>query len=183
MPTYAHYSVMEIDVEAKVVWIYAGLNWSLLGWFDHIVHAMKRCKLVGLAVISSSKPDNAKSVVLGSTRQATTCVMGYTLTLDYVEWRLERGNFVQQTDGFNYGPIACLKILELFSLVATQDVRLAYSTNSIRRMVVEQWQLYLSPCNRDLLVKVCGCLLLLEPHPIEGDVVMSLQGICKSIPW
>jgi hypothetical protein len=99
---------------------------------------MKRCKLVGLTVISSSTPDNAQSVVLGSTKQATKCVIGYTLTLDYVKWRLERGNFVQQTDGFNYKPIAFPKILELFSLVTTQDVRLACSTNSIWSMVVEQ---------------------------------------------
>ncbi len=70
----AHYSVMEIDVEAKVVQINDGLNWPLLGWFDHIVHEIMRCKLVGLTVVSSSMPDNAQSVVLGSTRQATKCV-------------------------------------------------------------------------------------------------------------
>ncbi len=126
---------------------------------------------MGLTVISSLMPDNTQSVVLGSTRQATKCVMGYTLTLDYVKWRLERGNLVQQTDGFNCRPIACLKILELFSWVTTQDDRLAYSTNSIRHMVVEQWQLLLSACNHDLLVRVCEHLLLLEPHPEEGDIV------------
>jgi hypothetical protein len=55
--------------------------------------------LVGLTVILSSMPDNAQSVVLGSTRQATKCVMGYTLTLDYVEWRLERGNLCSRWMG------------------------------------------------------------------------------------
>ncbi len=70
--------------------------------------------MVGWTVILSSTPDNTQSVVIGSTRQATKCVMGYTLTLDYVKWRLEGGGFVQQTDGFNCGPIACLKILDCF---------------------------------------------------------------------
>jgi hypothetical protein len=119
---------------------------------------MRRCKLVDLTVILSSTLDNAQSLVLDSTRQATKCVMGYTLTLDYVKQRLERGDFVQQTDGFNCGPIACLRILELISLVTTQDVRLAYSTNSIWHMVVDQWQLFLSACNRDLLVMFLNVL-------------------------
>ncbi len=78
---------------------------------------------------------------------------------------------MQQTDGFNCRPIASLKILELFSLVTTQDIWLAYSTNPIQRMVVDQWQLFLSACNRDLLVRVCECLPLLELHPEENDVV------------
>ncbi len=41
-----YYSVMEIDVEAKVVRIYDGLNWPMLRWFDHIIHAVKWCKLI-----------------------------------------------------------------------------------------------------------------------------------------
>ena len=53
-------------------------------------------------------------------------IEGYRLTLgieDY--WRFERGHFIKQLDSFNCGPIACVKILEMFHLTTKYEVNLA----------------------------------------------------------
>ncbi len=43
-----------------------------------------------------------------------------------------------QTDGYNCGPIACLKILEMYSLVSVLDVEVAYSLNGLRRLAMDK---------------------------------------------
>ena len=65
-------------------------------------------------------------------------IEGYRLTLGIEDsWRFERGHFIKQLDTFNCGPIACMKILEMFHLTSEYEVNLAYRTNSIRDMVAD----------------------------------------------
>jgi hypothetical protein len=56
------------------------------------------------------------------------------------EWRFERGHFIKQLDSFNCGPIACMKILEMFHLTSDYEVNLAYRTNSVRYVVAAEWK-------------------------------------------
>ncbi len=56
--------------------------------------------------------------------------MGHKTTSDVIialqRWRLERGCFLHQLDGNNCGPIACLKILELFHANDVEAAREVY---------------------------------------------------------
>ena len=71
-------------------------------------------------------------------------IEGYRLTIGIEEFRrFERGHFIKQLDSFNCGPIACLKILEMFHLTTNYEVNLAYRTNSIRDMVVDEWRKFI----------------------------------------
>ncbi len=63
---------------------------------------------------------------VGRSRRPQLYIHGYTLLLGLEEWRLERGDFVKQVDTFNCGPIACLKILEIYNLTTLYEVNLAY---------------------------------------------------------
>jgi len=45
-----HYGVMEINIQSRSVTIFDGMNRSLLVWEDHILNALKRCKLTTLEV-------------------------------------------------------------------------------------------------------------------------------------
>jgi hypothetical protein len=126
-----HYTVMEINISKKRVIIYDGLLHTLLQWLEHIINRMKRCMLVGLNVTCRTSRVTTTGEILGRSREATNIVPGYALTLGSEEWRLERGEFIQQVDVFNCGPIACMKILELYSLINAHKVRLAHSTNLI----------------------------------------------------
>jgi hypothetical protein len=149
----SHYAVMEIETKNRVARIYDGLGVApLLNWSQHIINALEMCQLVRRSATQSITGDPP---VLGHhprTRNKSTEVVGYSITLDNQEWRLERGSFVAQTDGYNCGPIACLKILEMYSLVSVQQVELADSINSMRKLVIDNWKRMLDYCNSDLVL-------------------------------
>ena len=147
-----HYGVMEINIKDNTVTIYDGLSHPLMNWFDHIVNGMKRCYLIPLAVTHRVSGQSFGSEP-ARTRH-TPSAEGYEVQFDNETWRLRRGSFVQQVDGFNCGPIACMKVLELFSLVDERDVRSAYSSHRIRQVVMQHWQRFLQTCSDDLPVRV-----------------------------
>lgn len=151
-----HYAVMEVDIKYMFIKIYDGLNRPLLDYQDHVLHALKKCMLADredtIIEVTINKIDYVG--VLGHSRQATKQVSSYSLDINSCKWRLDRGHFIQQTDGFNCGPIACLKIMELYHQISIDDVQLAYSTNSSRRMVIDKWIDMVTTCNDVLRVSV-----------------------------
>jgi hypothetical protein len=86
------------------------------------------------------------------------------------EWRLERGDFIKQVDLFNCGPIACMKILEIYKLTTLYEVNLAYNTNSIHSFLINEWTRLVAQCNNDLLLRVRERIPLLEPWPEEETI-------------
>ncbi len=51
---------------------------------------------------------------------------GFGVIIVLQRWRLERESFLHQLDGNNCGPIACLKILELFHAIDVEAAREVY---------------------------------------------------------
>jgi hypothetical protein len=82
-------------------------------------------------------------------------------------------------DTFNCGPIACLKILEIFNLTTLYEVVLAYNTNSIWRFVISEWQWLVAHCNNNLILHVTERVPLLEPRPEDGE---TPPAACRSYP-
>ena len=93
------------------------------------------------------------------------------------EWRFERGHFIKQLDSFNCGLIACMKILEMFHLTSDYEVRLAYATNGICNLVVENWRNLIQGSQQDLVVGVRERLTLRTPVAENGDIVLP---VCNS---
>jgi len=173
----SHYAVMEVDIKRRIARIYDGLGIApLLTWLDHIINALQMCQLVSLNAVRDTLADKAQRSQHPRTRNEAPKVNGYTLTLDQTEWRLERGAFVSQTDGYNCGPIACLKILELYSLTSEQDVKVSYSINSIRKLAIEKWRRFLDYCNSDLIVRKRFDVQIEEPRPMPG-ITLSASAI------
>ena len=73
----------------------------------------------------------------------------YQLT---ILWRLLHGQFDDQLDPFNCRPIVCLKMMELFHRISVNQVKVAYATNSICKLVMEEWKFMINMCSRDLPV-------------------------------
>jgi hypothetical protein len=164
-----HYAVMEIDIANKIACIYDGLGVApLLTWSQHIINALQMCQLVRVTAITSTVGDQSQLVWRARTRNKSPQVLGYSIMLDHEEWRLERGGFVAQTDGYNCGPIACLKILEMYSLVSVLDIEVAYSLNGLRRLAMDKWRLFIDYCNNDLVVRRRFDVAIKEPHPMPG---------------
>ncbi len=88
-------------------------------------------------------------------RGAVRWSQGYMLSFDVSQqWQLERGHFVRQPKGYNCGPIASTKILEMFGLVTEFEVNNAYGLGTIRNLVTEQWKRFLIRCNDDLIFRI-----------------------------
>jgi hypothetical protein len=90
--------------------------------------------LVDPFVIHSSAQFNADTVVyeiVGCNRKPKECVNGYDIIIAMQKWRLERGYFLHQSDGDNCGPIACMKIMELFRATDVEEAREVYKKKNI----------------------------------------------------
>jgi hypothetical protein len=81
-------------------------------------------------------------------------VNGYDIIIAIQKWQLERGSFLHQFDGNNCGPIACLKILELFHVIDVEAAREVYEKKDIRKYVMAEWDRLVECCNNDLPVFV-----------------------------
>ena len=167
-----HYAVMDINIKTRVARIYDGLQARALGtWTQHVVNALQMCNLTSMAGVTDTVPDPPSENPHPRTRHVRTQVLGYTLIINHEEWRLEYGQFIAQTDGFNCGPIACLKLLEMYNLVSVEDVQVSYATRSIRALAIEKWRRFVDYCNSDLIVRKRMMITMEEPYPLPGMAV------------
>jgi hypothetical protein len=135
--------------------------------------------LLGLNDVIRHMADESSLSNVGGSRLPQKAIHGYLLLLGFEEWRLERGDFVKQVDTFNCGPIACLKILEIYNLTFLYEVNMAYNTNSIWRFVISEWQRLVAHCNNELILCVMERVPLLEPRPEDGE---TPPAACRSYP-
>jgi hypothetical protein len=157
MHTRLHYAIMVITIVTKTIKIFDGLHWDLLDWKDHVIRAMRNCMLVDPFVVFSSTqfhPDPAVSKIAGCSRKPQEYVDQFDIIIAMQKWQLERGSFLNQSDGNNCGPIACLKILELFHAVDVEAAHEVYEKQNIRKFVMAEWDRLVEHCSNDLLVFV-----------------------------
>ncbi len=82
--------------------------------------------LVDPFCVPSSAQFNADTAVyenVGCSRKPKICMNGYDIIIAMQKWQLERGYFLQKLDGNNCGPIACMKIMELFHAIDAEEIR------------------------------------------------------------
>ncbi len=135
MHTRLHYVVIEITIDTRTIKIFDGLYQPLLDWKDHIIRAMRKCMLVDPFVVPSSAQFNADAAVYeiaGCSRKLKEFVNGYDIIIAMQKWQLERGYCLHQLDGNNCGPIACMKIMELFHAIDVEEAREVYKKKNIR---------------------------------------------------
>jgi hypothetical protein len=164
-----HYAVMVIDIPGKKVVIFDRLYKDLDKWMDHVISGMRRCMLLGLNDNIHHTANDPCLDDVGGSRRPQVSIHRYTLLLGLEEWRLERGDFVKQVDTFNYGHIACLKILKIYNLTTLYEINLAYHTNSICSIVIREWERLVAQCNNGLILRVREHLPLLEPRAEDGE--------------
>ncbi len=129
MHTKLHYAVIEITLDTKAIKNFDGLRLGLLEWKDHVIRVMRICILVDPNVDPSAALfhlDPAVSETVGRSRKAQEYVNGFDVIVALQRWQLKRGSFLHQLDGNNCGPIACLKIMELFHAIDVEAAREVY---------------------------------------------------------
>jgi hypothetical protein len=144
-----HYIVLEVNIPERKFLIYDGLSRELLQWKDHIITVLKKCMLLDLSFDSSSTvcvPDAAVPPVFSRSKKPRFIINGYSIMFPQFspsdqkleQRRLERGYFIHQSDGFNCGPIACLKVMELFGIVTIPYPQDFYENYNVRKIVMDQ---------------------------------------------
>ena len=148
--------MLEIDIPRKRIVIFDGLYRDMLQWMNHVVSSLKHARLIGVDETCNAKDTGEFTEIVGwRHREAVRFSQGYMLTFDLSQqWELERGHFVTQVEGYNCGPIACAKILEIFGLVTEFEIQHAYKLGTIRKLVTDQWTRFLIQCNDDLIVRI-----------------------------
>ncbi len=68
------------------------------------------------------------------------------------QWRLERVYFIHQMDGCNCGPIACLKVMELFGIVTILYPQDFDENYNVCKIVMGQWETLLEYCDSYLVL-------------------------------
>jgi hypothetical protein len=173
-----HYAVMEIDVPRKRIVIFDGMYQDMLQWMNHVVSSLKRARLIGINKTCNAKDTGELTEIPGRCHQeAVRLSQGYMLSFDVSQqWKLEQELFLRQVEGYNCGPIACTKILEIFGLVTEFEIHNAYGLGTIRNLVTEQWKCFLVRCNDDLIV------FMQQREPI-GRSRLSKPILLPSILW
>jgi hypothetical protein len=158
-----HYIVLEVSIPERKFLIYDGLSCELFQWKDHIIIVLKKCMLLDLSFDSSSTvcvPDAAVQPVFSRSRKCRYIINGYSIIFPQSspsdkkmeQWRLERGYFIHQMHGFNCGPIACLKVMELFGIVTIPYPQDFYENYNVHKIVMGRWENLLEYCDSYLIL-------------------------------
>ncbi len=94
---------------------------------------MRNCILVNPNVEPSAAqfiPDAAVSKTVGCSRKPQEYVNGFDVIIALQRWQLERGSFLHQLDRNYCGPVACLKIMELFHAIDVEATCEVYEKKS-----------------------------------------------------
>ena len=134
----AHFSVLKITLEDNKLEIYDGLTYPLKTWHAHAVNILKRCRLVPLDAKCRWKKVPGKD---GS---------HFSLQLGETTWDLVRGEqFFGQNDSYNCGPIACLKLMDLYAWLPATKI----TAESIRPFILDTFENMLESMREEIFVK------------------------------
>jgi hypothetical protein len=136
-----HYAIAEVDhCNLRTITIFDGLFYDLSEWQKNVIQLLKKCNLIDFETGRIELvPDPKSKLIIPGYRRGKDVANGYTRIINGVKWRLIRGTFIVQTDGFNCGPIACLKVMELFSHIDRARAVDCYKKARIRKVVFEEW--------------------------------------------
>jgi len=110
-----HFAVLLFDIPTRQVLVYDGLHMNLIRWEVHIVHTLKKYSL------QSIYAEPAVTCHRGSQGKGDE-VMEIDFMDDNAPWHVEHDPILKQADGFNCGPIACLKVLEIYGLIEENSI-------------------------------------------------------------
>ena len=105
-----HFAVLDFDIHARSVAVFDGLNYAITNWKNHVIHTLRQYGIVDLSLTPKCK--YSSSLVGGSTKQYLEIKFG-----EEAPWIMTNLRHHKQRDSHNCGPIACLKIMEIYGCI------------------------------------------------------------------
>ncbi len=121
-----HFAVLYYDIMGRTVSVFDGLNWSITNWEKHIVRTIKEYGLKPL----SSQVKSEFSTQMHEENDVLLEKMILHIDFDDGEapWIVENERQYKQRDGHNCGPIAILKVLQVYGWIRPGAIELIAKT-------------------------------------------------------
>jgi hypothetical protein len=109
----SHFAVLVYDIEGRAVMVYDGLNFGAQTWMLHVTHTLRKYGL--------QRCDSQPHV-----KVRTGKCQDHALELCYDDllppWVVSNDPIIKQNNGFNCGPIACLKVMEIYGILPNNSL-------------------------------------------------------------
>lgn len=143
----AHYAVLDFDLHSRAVGVFDGLNYKITNWENHIIRTLREYGLVPLLAVAKS---NYSSELNGNDKtQMLQISFG-----EEAPWIVTNLHHHRQKDGHNCGPIACLKVMEIYGYLDTGAIDIiAHNRGGYRNVVVETFDRLVSKYEETLVIE------------------------------
>ncbi len=122
----SHFAVLYYDIKARSVSVFDGLDSSIKNWEKHIVRTVKEYGLKPIVSKVKSKFRNEMNVVDGNVHDKM--IMEIDFYDGEAPWIVKNERQYRQRDGYNCGPIAMLKVLEIYGWIKGGAIEMIANT-------------------------------------------------------
>jgi hypothetical protein len=147
-----HFVVLQFDLQLRQVFIFDGLNYKIDNWKDHVIHTLRQYALVHLDIQPKCKLSS------NSTTSAIGVCVKQLMEIKFgseAPWKMTNQHFTRQRDGHNCGPIACLKVMEVYGYIDKGQVEvISQSPSGYRNIVMNQFADLVSKYDNALFVEM-----------------------------
>ena len=131
-----HFAVLLFDIEDRQIFVYDGLSTPIKKWTKHISHALRKHGL-------ERHDDRAQERVTIDDNDDDVIELCFE-SGNGSAWIVLKDPVLKQHDGFNCGPIACLKVLELYGFLQQNSIEMIrHSTYGYRGVVMQYYCAFL----------------------------------------
>jgi hypothetical protein len=188
-----HYAVLYYNIDKRSVTVFDGLNHDIRKWQDHVIHTVKT---YGLKPLFSSATFEFRDKVYVDERvrkrtQLETRDMALEIHFDDLKdesWHVQNKQSYVQDDGVSCGPIACLKLIEIYGVLPVGSIEtIGESAPEYRHVVMDFYNECISRYNDVFKVEIRTKKFLRgkqpqsEEDPIKARTVEAPQSGCFPI--
>ncbi len=141
-----HFAVLFYDIKDRSVIVHDGLYLPLTTWQFYITHTLRKYGLQQL-----NYQAHVKTTIANDTDQVLE-ICSDDLNKP---WLVSGNQILKQNDGYNCGPIACLKVLKIYGFLPRNSIaEIAHEKYGYRGVVMDFYKKFLLMHEHDLRFKI-----------------------------
>lgn len=112
----SHYAVLYYDLQGKTVSVFDGLNMKITNWQQHIIHTLKEYGIEGIDTVTKCAY-RVEKLMNQDGIEMKKMFLNISFGNSDGPWIVTNERQYRQKDGYNCGPIAMLKLLEIYGYI------------------------------------------------------------------
>jgi hypothetical protein len=166
----SHYAVLYYDIDKRTVTVFDGLNIDISNWQEHIIHTIKTYGLKPLFSSATCKFQYDVYVDERVEKRSKSEKRDMTLEISFDDlkepWHVKNEQSYVQGDGVSCGPIACLKVMEIYGFIPEGSIE---TIRGYRHVVMDYFNECVSRYDNVLKVAVRTKKYQRGKQPNSGD--------------